>query len=286
MKLDLAESKQLLHAAVEEGINFIDLADSYAHGAAERAVGEFLPEFRRSDLVISSKVFFPMSDDPNDRGLGRKHIMASVDRSLENLQTDYLDIYFCHREDRETPIEETLRAMDDLIHQGKILYWGTSLWHPRRLRTVHSLARKNRLVPPIVEQPPYNLLERWIEKRVAPMAEKLGMGLMVWSPLAGGVLTGKYNEGIPEESRAATGDWVRRYLNDGNVERTRRFCDLAAEIQVDPAQLALAWLLRRSVVSSVITGASSVRQLRSNAAAAGVEIPKEIDRKINRLFPR
>jgi aryl-alcohol dehydrogenase-like predicted oxidoreductase len=176
--------------------------------------------------------------------------------------------------------------MDDLIHQGKILYWGTSLWHPRRLRTVHSLARKNRLVPPIVEQPPYNLLERWIEKRVAPMAEKLGMGLMVWSPLAGGVLTGKYNEGIPEESRAATGDWVRRYLNDGNVERTRRFCDLAAEIQVDPAQLALAWLLRRSVVSSVITGASSVRQLRSNAAAAGVEIPKEIDRKINRLFPR
>jgi voltage-dependent potassium channel beta subunit len=284
-RLDRTTAAQILRTAVDGGVNFLDLADGYARGAAEQIVGELLGDYRRSQFVLSSKLFWPMSDDPNDRGLSRKHIVESIERTLQNLRTDYLDIYFCHRADPETPLDETMRAMDDLVHQGKILYWGTSMWQPRALKQTYKLANSHHLYAPIVEQPPYNLLERWIEKRVLPTARRLGMGLVVWSPLAGGVLTGKYSDGIPEDSRGASKDGnVRRHLNEQSLQRVRRLSILAEGLGVAPGQLALAWLLQHEEITSVVTGATRSAQMESNLAAILIKIPNEINREICRIF--
>ena len=283
--LDKNTTGAVLRAALDGGVNLVDLADVYARGEAERVVGAILSDFRRSDLVLSSKLFWPMSDDANDRGLSRKHIMESVQRTLRNLGVDYLDIYFCHREDPGTPLDETIAAMDDLIHQGKILYWGTSLFRPRTLRRVHGLARHWGRFAPIVEQPPYNLLERWIERKVMPTAKRLGMGLVVWSPLAGGVLTGKYSRGISKGSRGAATRELEKYLNQPTLDRVRRFCAIAKKQDLEPGQLALAWLLQRSEISSLITGATSPEQVRSNLGALEVRIPDAVNGEIQRLFP-
>ncbi|MEX0937684.1 MAG: aldo/keto reductase family protein [Pirellulales bacterium] len=284
-RVDEAISGEIIRAALEQGINFIDLADVYGAGAAEQVVGGLIGELRREDLVLSSKVFWPMSDDPNDRGLGRKHIRQSVERTLRNLRTDYLDLYFCHREDPETPLEETARAMDELVRQGKVLYWGTSVWQPRTLRKAHALAKRALHYAPQVEQPRYNLLDRHIEKRLMPTAARLGMGLVVWSPLAGGILTGKYNDTTPPESRGGQTDWLRGELTDENLRRVRAFCELAREMSVEPAQLALAWILARDEISSVITGATSVDQLRSNLGALDVRLGADVQSRIAELFP-
>ncbi|MCP3915337.1 MAG: aldo/keto reductase [bacterium] len=284
-KSDYEASKAVLRASIEAGINFIDLADVYARGEAERVAGVALEDYERSELVISSKVFGKMSDGPNDRGLSRKHIMESVDRSLRNLRTDYLDIYFCHRPDPETPLEETARAMDDLVHQGKVLYWGTSVFPAATLQRAHDLADHRGLYAPRVEQPEYNLLERSIEADVMPAAERLGMGLVVWSPLAGGILTGKYNDGVPAGSRGAETKWLEGKLTDDNLDRVRAFCGLAAEMSVEPGQLALAWILTRPAISCVITGATDAAQVAANVKAAEIELPDEVARKIDALFP-
>lgn len=283
--IDEGATRRILASAVERGINFIDLADAYARGGAERTVGRILPEYERSKLVISSKLFWPMSDDPNDRGLSRKHIRESVERSLRNLGTDYLDLYFCHREDPETPLGETARAMDDLVRQGKILYWGTSVWSATNLRAVTELCHANGFVPPTVEQPQYSLLERGIEAEVLPAARELGMGLVVWSPLAGGMLTGKYDRGVPVGSRGATSRWLEPYLNEDVLGRVRAFTALARERGVEPSQLALAWLLDRPEVSSVITGATRSEQLEQNLAALEVELDGDLRRRLGELFP-
>lgn len=283
--IDEPTTRRILASAVERGINFIDLADAYARGGAERMVGRILPEYERSRLVISSKLFWPMSDDPNDRGLSRKHIRESVERSLRNLGTDYLDLYFCHREDPETPLGETARAMDDLVRQGKILYWGTSVWSAANLRAVTELCRANGFVPPTVEQPQYSLLERGIEAEVLPTARELGVGLVVWSPLAGGMLTGKYDQGVPAGSRGATSRWLEPYLNEGVLARVRAFTALARERSVAPSNLALAWLLGRPEVSSVITGATRPEQLEQNLAALEVELDDATRRRLVELFP-
>ena len=202
--VDEEATRRISRAAIDGGVSFVDLADVYGpDGAAERTVGAILPDYRRSALVISSKVFWPTGEGPNDRGLSRKHIMESCERSLKRLGTDYIDLYFCHREDPETPLEETARAMDDLVRQGKILYWGTSCWSASTLLKTHALAGLRGLYAPVVEQPRYNLLRRDVERRVMPVAKRLGMGLVVWSPLASGALTGKYDEGVPEGSRGA-----------------------------------------------------------------------------------
>ncbi|MFN0059207.1 MAG: aldo/keto reductase family protein [Planctomycetota bacterium] len=275
----------ILGAAVDGGINFIDLADVYARGESERAAGKALARFRRDDLVISSKLFWPMSEAPNDRGLSRKHIHTSIDRTLRNLGTDYLDIYFCHREDPETPLEETARAMDDLIRRGKILYWGTSMWKPRTLRDAHALASRHGWCGPQVEQPKYNLLDRSIEKKLAPTAAGLSMGLVVWSPLAGGILTGKYAGGVPAQSRGATTEWLKDVLTPQNIARVGELAKLAQSMSLEPGQLALAWVLRRPEVSSAITGATQVEHVQKNLRAASVQIPADVLARLEKLFP-
>ncbi len=283
--IDENSARSVVRAAVDCGVNFIDLADVYARGEAERVVGRMLGDYERSQLVISSKVFWPMSDDPNDRGLGRKHIMESVERSLENLGTDYLDVYFCHREDPEVPLEETARAMDDLVHQGKILYWGTSVWPAASLEAAHRIADQRNLYPPMVEQPQYSLLDRSIEEAVLPTVKRLGIGLVVWSPLAGGMLTGKYNQGTPPGSRGAKTNWLETKLNERNLGRVRRFCAFARESGHEPAQLALAWVLQHEEVSSVITGATHPEQVLSNVRAVDLHIGGDVARRLEEIFP-
>lgn len=274
----------ILRAAIDHGVNFIDVADIYARGESERVVGALIQDYKRSDLVISSKVFWPMSDNVNDRGLSRKHIMESVEKSLRRLETDYLDIYFCHRWDDEAPIEETVRAMDDLVRQGKILYWGTSMWSADQLAQAHDVAARHNAYAPRVEQPRYNLLHREIEGGVLPRADALGMGLVVWSPLAQGILTGKYNDGVPEGSRAATSSWLEGDLTEANLERVRAFCALAEEAGTTPAKLALAWCLTRPQVSSVITGATRVSQVEDNVAAHALALDDDLVTRIDELF--
>ena len=284
--VDTGTVRSLVELAVDRGINLFDLADSYAGGEAERVFGSILSNLKRSDLVISSKVALPVGPGPNDQGLSRKHIMESLSRTLENLGTPYVDLYFCHREDPSTPLEETLRAMDDLIRQGKIHYWGTSVWRPRTLLRAHRLARKLGLHPPRVEQPPYNLIDRWVEKKVVPTVKRLGMGLTVWSPLAGGILTGKYNDGTPKGSRGDTTPWVQKYMKPEVLNCVRDFCLRADELSIEPGTLALAWLLKQKGVSSIITGATHPDQLQRNLEALEVDLSPGQVRSLSRCFVR
>lgn len=271
-------TRACVKTALDHGVNFIDLADIYAYGEAERLIGEIIQKLdvRRQDLVISSKTCWRMSDNVNDAGLSRKHIMESVDNSLRRLDTDYLDLYFCHRYDPETPIEEVVRAMDDLVHQGKVLYWGTSMWSAAQLEEAVGTARFYRAYLPRVEEPRYNMLDRAIEREVLPTAAKYGIGVVAYSPLAFGVLTGKYNEGIPEDSRAARVEWLDMGLTEENLNRVRALTDIAHDLGLTPAQLALAWVLRRPEITSVITGASKVRHIESNVKASGVTLSADV----------
>ena len=282
--LDEDTTRGIVRESVEHGINYVDLADVYARGNAEIVAGRVLEDYRRSDFVISSKCFWPMSDNANDRGLSRKHIIESVEASLARLETDYLDIFFCHRADPETPMEETVRAMEDLIRQGKILYWGTSVWEARQLEEAHLVAEQCNAYAPAVEQPRYSLIDRHIEEAILPAADRLGMGLVVWSPLAQGMLTGKYNDGVPAGSRAATTDWLKEHMTDTNLERTRRFSALAREIGHEPGQLALAWLLKNPVLSSVISGATSPEHIRSNVKSLDVQLDDAAMARIEAVF--
>lgn len=283
---DQQVTRDIIVKAYENGVNFFDIADIYAHGEAERMMGKVLAEFPRHTLVISSKVFWPMSDDINDRGLSRKHIMESIDRSLKRIGTDYLDMYFCHRWDEETPVEETVRAMDDLIHQGKVLYWGTSEWSAEQIQQAFDVARKYNLYPPQVEQPQYNLLvRRRFEQEIMPKAQELGMGLVTWSPLASGLLTGKYDNALPDDSRLAKIDWLREgVLKEERLAKVRQFKPLADELGVSRSELAIAWALRQPAISSVITGASRVEQLESNLRAANLKLDDEILAKLDAIF--
>jgi voltage-dependent potassium channel beta subunit len=279
--------RAILVKAFDAGVNFFDMADIYNTGETERAMGKVLSEFPRHELVISSKVYFPMSDEVNDRGLSRKHIMESIDKSLRRIGTDYLDIYFCHRFDEGTPIEETARAMDDLIHQGKVLYWGTSEWTGDQLRELHRICDARNLYPPQVEQPQYSLLARSkFERDVRPVAVEKGMGLVVWSPLAFGLLTGKYDRGMPEASRFARIEWLREgHYTEERVDVVRRFKALADQVGCSRAQLALAWTVAQPGVSSVILGATCVEQLEENLAALDLELREEIKPTLDGLFP-
>ncbi len=279
--------RDIVATAFEAGINFFDIADVYARGEAEGMMGKVLRDYPRRELIISSKVFFPMSDDVNDRGLSRKHILESVNDSLQRIGTDYLDLYFCHRYDNDTPLEETLRAMDDLVHQGKILYWGTSEWTGAQLREAHQMCRQNGWYPPQVEQPRYNLLARKkLEKDVHPATKDLGMGMVTFSPLAWGMLTGKYDEGLPEGTRLQQIEWLRkRVYTEENLDRVRRMKEYADQLNCTRAQLAIAWLLHQEGVSSVITGATKLGQLNENLKSLYIQIPDEILIELDTLFP-
>ncbi len=270
--VDEKRSIAILREAIACGINFIDMADIYSKGKAEEVAGKVIKDFQRSDLVLSSKLFWPMSTDPNDRGLGRKHIMESVEKTLKRLGTDYLDLYFCHRYDPESETEETVRAMDDLVHQGKILYWGTSVWEAEQITDAVEIANSFRVYRPVVEQPRYNMLDRHIEAEILPTCSKYGMGLVVWSPLCQGLLTGKYNDGPPPGSRGAESRWMRDDLNEDNYEKCRKLTSVANDLGIKLSQLALAWILRREEISCAIIGATSPEQLKENVMASEISL--------------
>ncbi len=277
--LGLEETEACLRVAIDNGINFIDMADVYAHGEAERVVGQALKNLgvRRQDMVLSSKVYWPMSDNVNDRGLSRKHIFESIHQSLKRLGTDYLDFYFCHRYDPETPLEEVVRAMDDLVHQGKILYWGTSVWSAQHISDAVDLAKSINAYRPQVEQPRYNMFDRHIETEgIMQTCAQNGIGITVFSPLAQGILTGKYLKGIPKDSRAARMPWLSEDEVVSYSTKVEELSVIANELGLSLSQLALAWILRRDEISSVITGASRPEHIVSNVKASGVRLPSDV----------
>jgi voltage-dependent potassium channel beta subunit len=265
-------------AAYDAGVNFFDNAEAYAAGNAEVVMGNVIKRmgWPREDFVISSKVFWG-GEGPNDVGLSRKHIYEACRRSLKRLRLDYLDLFSCHRPDPNTPIEETVRAMDDLVHQAKILYWGTSEWNAADIMRAHALAREHHLTPPQMEQPQYNMLHRdRVEKEYAPLYREIGLGTTIWSPLASGLLSGKYNKGVPPDSRAALKgyEWLQKYvIIPQNIEKAKQLQPVAADIGCTMAQLALAWCLKNPNVSTVITGASKPEQVIENMKAIDV-LPK------------
>jgi voltage-dependent potassium channel beta subunit len=270
-QVDEAISIELIQAAYDAGVNFFDNADIYANGLAEQVMGKALKNIPREALVLSSKVFWPTMPGPNGRGLSRKHILESVNSSLKRIGTDYLDLYFCHRFDPDTPIDEIVYTMDALVRQGKILYWGTSEWRAWQVTAAIASAEKYHLVPPAMEQPQYNMFHRRrVEMELAPLCKEFGLGLTTWSPLYYGILTGKYNDGIPAGSRAAMDGmaWIRDRITPERVEIVRALNQVAGDLHINTAQLAIAWLLRRKEVSSVITGATNIQQLQSNLEAA------------------
>ncbi|MHA2175106.1 MAG: aldo/keto reductase family protein [Candidatus Hodarchaeales archaeon] len=270
--------------AIDLGVNFIDLADVYARGKAEESLNKVIQNYDRKDLVISSKVFWPMSDGINDRGLSRKHIMESIEGTLTRLGTDYLDIYFAHRFDYYTPLEETIRAMSNLVDQGLIHYWGTSVWPAVQLERAVWMAKDMGLHPPVVEQPRYNMLDRFIERDVMETCKRNGMGIVVWSPLAQGVLTGKYNEGVPPGSRATTSNFIKHDLIEENFAKVRKLDEIAKTIDVSVSQLALAWVLRRDEISCAITGATSEEHVITNIAASGIDLSTQTLEEIEEIL--
>lgn len=279
-------TREIITYAYDNGVNFFDIADIYALGEAEKLMGSILKDFPRHTLVISSKVFWPMSDDVNDRGLSRKHIIESIDKSLKRIGTDYLDIYFCHRFDEETPVEETVRAMDDLIHQGKILYWGTSEWSAAQIQDALNLCERYNLYRPQAEQPHYNLLHRArVENEILPLTEPNGIGLVVFSPLASGLLTGKYDDGIPEGSRLARLEWLSsRWLREEYVAVVRNLKAVADDLGVTRSQLAIAWTLRQKGVSSAITGATTVAHLKETLPAIDIHLDDGVLDRIEEIL--
>jgi len=278
---------KIVRAALDGGVNFLDLADVYAKGACEETVGKAIRDVPRHSLVLSTKCFWPMSDDPNDRGLSRKHVFESVHRSLRRIGTDYIDLMFCHRYDPDTPLEETVRAMEDLIRQGKILHWGTSEWTGSQIVEAHSIATRRNAYGPQVEQPQYSLLvRRKVESEVRAAAVEHGMGLVVWSPLASGLLTGKYDRDVPSGSRLARIDWLRDQIRtDDRLARVHGFKRIAEEAGISRTRLALAWCASQPGISSVILGATSVDQLRENLSALDVTIDAGIRARLDEVFP-
>ena len=272
------EARELIAAAWDHGINFFDNAEGYADGEAERVMGDVIADLRlpRDGWCVSSKVYFGSSKQPRptQKGLSRKHVHDACNDALRRLRVDYLDLYFCHRPDPDAPIAETVWAMDTLVRQGKVLYWGTSEWPASAIREAHKVARAHHLHPPTMEQPQYNLLHRErVELEYAPLYSELGLGTTIWSPLASGLLTGKYNEGVPADARlgqegyAWLQKWVLGDTESRRVERARKFTAIAQELGVAPAPLAIAWCLRNPHVTTVLLGATRKDQLLQNLEA-------------------
>lgn len=267
-----------IETAYDAGVNFFDTANVYERGAAEELLGKTLRGYKRDSYVLATKVFGKMGDGPNDQGLSRKHIMEQCNASLKRLGTDYVDIYYCHRFHKETPLLETLRALDDLVRQGKVLYVGVSQWTAAQMEEAIGLADRYLLDRIVVNQPIYNMFERYIEDEIIPLGEQKGIGQVVYSPLAQGLLTGKYNDAsqIPEDSRAAKLGWDDKKLSQDKIEKVRRLTKIADELGVKVGQLALAWILRQKNVSSALVGASRPEQVKENIAASGIMLSKDI----------
>jgi len=270
-QLGLEQVKSMLALARERGVNFFDNAEAYGNGAAEQLMGRALHElgWRRDSYIVSSKAFFGSVADPapTQRGLSRKHLIEACHQALERLQLDYLDLYYCHRPDPETPIGEVVDTMDLLIRQGKVLYWGTSEWPASTLREAIDHAERHHRFGPVVEQPQYNLLHRErVEREYAPLCERPGLGLTTWSPLASGILTGKYQNGIPAGTRMQLPgmEWLHERLTSEVRDSVRRLQPLADSLGLPLQQFAIAWCLKNPHITSVILGASSLDQLRQN----------------------
>lgn len=268
--LDKSAVKDFLKFAVDSGINFFDTAETYAKGEAESLLGDAFREFRREELVIATKIFWG-GNGPNDTGLSWKHLVEGVRNSLKRMKLSYIDVVFCHRPDPNTPMEETVRAMDHLIKMGYIFYWGTSEWSADQIDYAIQLSEKFNTIPPIAEQPEYNLFHRdRVESEYEILYTKYGLGLTTWSPLASGILTGKYNDNIPAGSRLSTNDWLQRERTEDRIEKVRKLGVVAEELGCTVSQLAIAWCMANPMVSTVITGATRQAQLKENLGAQKV----------------
>ena len=283
-----------LKEAVDQGINHIDNADLYGliddiqidakkRIRAESIVGEFLKDYNREDYVISSKVYTRMRQSVNSGGLSRKHIREGIQDSLNHLQTDFLDIYYCHRPDLTTPLEETIRVMTDLIEEGLVHYWGTSRWPSTLVERAIGLSKNLGLIPPSVEQPKYNFFERSLEVDLLEIAKYHGFGLIAYQPLSGGILTGKYLENIPKTSRAAKSKYQMGMLEQFG-ESVSQLVPIADSLEIPINQFAIAWTLRHQEISSVIIGASKPKHVKDNAEASGVELTQETLEQIEEVL--
>ncbi|MDQ3020736.1 MAG: aldo/keto reductase family protein [Bacteroidota bacterium] len=280
---------KLIEHAFEKGVNFFDTADVYSNGKAEKFFGKTLKQFKRQDLFIASKCYWPMTAMPNDRGLSRKHIFESVHNSLQNLKTDYIDLYQCHRYDIETPVEETCRAFNTLIEQGKILYWGVSEWTSEQIKEAVTICENFYLHKPVSDQPQYSLLAREIETNgVRDYCQKQSIGLVVWSPLAQGVLTGKYNKKIiDKDSRLSdkkNNVFVKKLASEENLQKVGKLISIANDLKTSVSNLSLAWCLRKEIVASAITSATKETQLKENLKAAELELSDDVLNKIEEIF--
>lgn len=265
-------AEQCMIAAREHGVNFFDNAEGYANGNAEIVMGNVIKmlAWRREDIVVSTKIYWG-GDGPNDTGLSHKHIMEGMNNALRRFQLEYVDLVFCHRPDPNTPIEETVRAMDQIVRSGKAFYWGTSEWSAAEIMRADGIARQYNLTPPSMEQPQYNMFERnRFEKEYDILYRELGYGTTIWSPLASGLLSGKYNEGIPVDSRAnlAGYEWLKKHvLTAERIAKVKRLVPISQDLGCTMSQLALAWCLKNPNVSTVITGASRAEQVHENMKA-------------------
>lgn len=290
---ELAED--LMRKCYENGVNFFDNAEGYARGRSELVMGKILEEvgWPRDTWLVSSKVFFGAAEEPqkpNQYGLSRKHVFEACHAALRRLRVDYLDLFFCHRPDPETPIEETVRVMSDLIAQGKVLYWGTSEWSAQEIMQAVTIAKQYNLVPPTMEQPQYSLLVRErVEKEYARLYSEIGLGTTIWSPLASGLLTGKYNDGIPKETRLGfeSNEWLREYvISSEKITKVKALAAVAADLGISQAVLAIAWCLKNSHVSTVILGASKENQLTETltASEAAEKLTSDVLEKIEQIL--
>ncbi|MGG4553838.1 aldo/keto reductase family protein [Paenibacillus humicus] len=275
-----------IKTAYDLGINFFDTANVYEKGAAEELVGKALKAYPRESYVLATKAFWPMGEGPNDRGLSRKHIVEQANASLKRLGHDYVDIFYCHRHDPETPLHETLRAIDDLIRQGKVLYAGVSEWQASQIAEALGVADRYLLDRIVVNQPVYNMFDRYIEKEVIPLCERSGIGQVVFSPLAQGLLTGKYTSAtdIPQDSRAAKLEWVRKGITEERIAKVRQLEAIAAELGITVGNLALAWILSHENVASALVGASRPEQVTENAKASGIELSEDVLSRIEEIL--
>ena len=294
-QLDEGLAADCLAAAYEGGMNFFDNAEAYAGGESERIMGQAIARlgWPRHSYVVSTKVFWGLNDGPNMRNtLNRKYLMQAIDGSLERFGLDFVDLLFCHRADPNTPIEETVWAMSDIVSAGKALYWGTSEWTADEIRAAYEVAERHHLHKPVMEQPQYNLFERRkVEKEYARLYEDIGLGLTIWSPLASGLLTGKYLDGVPEGSRATLPgyEWLKANLtNEDSNAKVRKLKEVADELGCSLAQLAIAWCARNPNVSTVITGASRVDQVHENLKALDVlgQLDDDVMARIDAIFAR
>lgn len=285
---EMTLAKACIKTAHDLGINFYDTADAYNNGEAELFLGETLHDHERSKIVLASKCYFPMSDNPNDKGLSRKHIFESVHASLKRLRTDYLDLYQCHRYDEQTPLDETVRAMSDLVQQGKILYWGVSQWSSAQIQEAVGIARQLGCYQPVSNQPIYNMLNRSLEIEVMQTCYNNGLGIVVFSPLSQGILTGKYSGGqIPEDSRAANqaiNHFMHKRLTPETLSKVDDLKRLANDLELTLTQLALAWTLQSAAVTSAIIGASRPEQIEENVKAAGIQLSESTMTEIDNLL--